>query len=269
VFDKEEAIPGYLSISEWKLETILSQGSNHNSFSIAEVFVDGEHLGIYELPATFPVLHEGFLEIRVFPGIYENGIKATPAFYRVCKDHTQNINIIPGDTVYIQPITRYETEVNFLLVEDFEGLHLLNKDLDEDLQTSIRKSDDDPNEGIYSGTVEIDSNHNIFETSSLNSYAIDIGRLAAAYIEIEYKTNIEFGVGIQGENSSTDFTRIYPFILRPSDDWNKVYFNITDYLKESVYSRHRINLAAQWTEDDMVEQGIINLDNIKLLVFGN
>jgi hypothetical protein len=70
--DNPEQIPVYLDIQPFKInETGPGKWQN---ITEAWLYVNGEFLGAYSLPAKVPVLAEGNTEIWVYPGVKENGI---------------------------------------------------------------------------------------------------------------------------------------------------------------------------------------------------
>ncbi|MEZ4984834.1 MAG: hypothetical protein R2795_07325 [Saprospiraceae bacterium] len=77
----EEGIPSYLFIEEFTLTTGPAQGSNSHKITEAWVFVDDIFLGVYDLPATVPVLETGSHTVRVEAGIRDNGLGDFPNIY--------------------------------------------------------------------------------------------------------------------------------------------------------------------------------------------
>src|SRR5689334_23258519 len=61
--------------------TNASQGTNSSSITDMWLFVDGNLLGAFELPAHIPVLAEGSHTLTIRPGILINGIKGSRGPY--------------------------------------------------------------------------------------------------------------------------------------------------------------------------------------------
>src|SRR5580693_7824504 len=75
LFDPPSAIPSYVHIDSIGFTSYyLTQGSNSHKISDAWVYVDQQLQGVYQLPATFPVLATGSHEIDIKAGIEINGI---------------------------------------------------------------------------------------------------------------------------------------------------------------------------------------------------
>ncbi|HOV12628.1 MAG TPA: hypothetical protein PLL90_12785, partial [Bacteroidales bacterium] len=71
---KTDLVPSYIHIDKIDLNTTYEfDGSNSCKITDAWVYIDGDLQGIYELPATFPVLANGQHTIMVRAGIKLNG----------------------------------------------------------------------------------------------------------------------------------------------------------------------------------------------------
>lgn len=72
---KTDLVPSYIHIEKIDVSTVYElYGSDSHKITDAWVYVDGDLQGIYELPATFPILATGQHTIMVRPGIKLNGI---------------------------------------------------------------------------------------------------------------------------------------------------------------------------------------------------
>ena len=64
--DYEATVPAYISVPSITLTTdYATQGSASSKITDAWVFVNDDLVGVYELPATFPVLKEGNQTVKV------------------------------------------------------------------------------------------------------------------------------------------------------------------------------------------------------------
>ena len=74
----------YLKIDEADLDVEFNQGSPTNAIVDSWVFVDGNSLGVFEMPIEVPVLdldENGVSEIVIFAGVRNNGIKSDAIIY--------------------------------------------------------------------------------------------------------------------------------------------------------------------------------------------
>ena len=94
-FDKEEAVPSYISIPAIKLivpDSLKSQqGTASAKISDAWVYINDVLQGVYELPAKFPVLKEGSNTIKIRAGIKQNGIGSTRPIYPFFNDYIEGM----------------------------------------------------------------------------------------------------------------------------------------------------------------------------------
>ena len=73
--DKEEQIPSYIYISEFVLYTKNTNfGSNSHDFVDAWVYANNKLIGVFELPATIPILESGSKQLTIIAGIRKNGL---------------------------------------------------------------------------------------------------------------------------------------------------------------------------------------------------
>ena len=89
--------------------------------------MDGEALGVHELPCVIPVLSEGTHQFIIFPGIKNNGISSTRMRYPFYKTFDITAALTKNDTTEFSPVTYYKDNVTFAFMEDFEdaGISLI------------------------------------------------------------------------------------------------------------------------------------------------
>src|SRR5687768_8161045 len=77
VINPSEDIPSYIRIDSI---SVIDTTTNNPVFKGSQrvtdawIFIDGILHGVYELPATFPVLEEGTHKLTIYGGIQVNGI---------------------------------------------------------------------------------------------------------------------------------------------------------------------------------------------------
>ena len=205
--DKFEAtVPAYISIDDILFSTdYATEGSASSNITDAWVYIDDNLVGVYELPATFPVLKEGNVEVKIYAGIKDNGITASRARYLLYDPHIQTINLVPEETIKIISTVGYNPDVKFTWLEDFEtaSLSFLYHTRSD---TIIMKQNNDVKEGNFSGHVYLESNMDFFEATSIE-YGNVPKNGSPVYLEIDFKTNepVLIGVyhnGIQGGSST-------------------------------------------------------------------
>lgn len=274
VINPEEDIPAFVHIDSFNFSTnTFEQGSASEKITDVYFYVDGDLLGGFELPATIPVLATGTQDIVAIPGIRENGIKALPGVYPFYTQYMAQVDLEAGRIDTIKPTTFYQSNVKFRFSpeENFEGnTNVFLNDLDGNDQTKIVPSTVDIFEGIASGRIHLDQTNTTVEAGSFLFVDYPEG-VFSAYLEMDYKTEVEMIVGIIGYNNLGQ--RIYTSFERgvnQNSEWTKIYFNFSDDMQVMSASTSQIvayqlcfhaRLRPDQTEAD------IFLDNVKWVHF--
>lgn len=272
IINPEEDLPAYLQINEFAFTTTGSQGANVAQITDAWVYSGDISLGVYELPATVPVLNLGNQTITVFPVIRENGLRSAPILYPFYQRYTLDVNLTADQTITIQPMTAYlANSTVFELVEDFEDTShkLTGRNPDA---VKINRTPAKVAYGNGVGQVLLDTLGDIIFTSSPTFGDLPTQGNFPVYLEISYKTNVEFNVGLVGlDNNPSNPINATAFkvTLCPIDKWNKVYINFQEDLTLSQLPNYK--LAFRLSTDDTGCGRIENetpellIDNIKFI----
>lgn len=222
--DYEAQIPTYISISDIILTTdYASEGSASKNITDAWVFINDDLVGIYELPAKFPVLKQGSATIKIYAGIKDNGIAASRTRYLLYDPHIEELNLVVGETIEINAVVSYATGARFSWLEDFEGASLsFLYTLDSD--TFVNKQSVDVKEGVYAGNVFLQSEMDFFEATTIG-YSNVPRNGTPVYIELDFKTNEPLYIGIY-----IDANQYQHVTLNTTAEWKKIYINITDVI---------------------------------------
>ena len=204
-----------------KINDITLNGDSTENIIDAWVFIDEQLQGVYELPAQFPVLNIGSHKLRVKAGIKDNGIASSRIAYPFYASHIQwEVEFMEHEELLLTPIVSYIDGVTILT--EVNGLDL--------------------NETGYSDTIiESEGNYNAgFLTDSLITFEIATNELenlpqagAPVYLELDYKCNTEFLVGVY-INYSPTVVKKEALWINPREDWNKIYVNLTTIISEGV-----------------------------------
>ncbi|MCH2215566.1 MAG: hypothetical protein MK086_10375 [Flavobacteriales bacterium] len=267
IFDEEEPIPSFIYIGSGDLvvESDGSQGPNTNEIIDAHVFANDQFVGTVELPGRVPILEEGDTKITVGAGIRNNGIFSDRIIYPYYEFTNLNLNLIPGTTI---PISADST-VNFqypsiaeFLFEGFEGIgNVWAPSLDEGV--AILNSDEEISTGTASGKILLTEDFPIIQVYSQEP-EWDLSPITpgqVVYLELDYKGNNPLEIGIR--TRSPQARQIFALGLNPTDEWTKIYVELTDEIGQGQTNDIQIYLEAE--KSTIEDEAVIFLDNMKLL----
>ncbi len=271
LINPEERLPAYIYLQPFDFRiTNTNQGSGHQKITEAWLTVNGEFLGVYNLPSTIPILQEGNAEIRIDAGIKDNGISTLAEIYPFFLPYLSNTTLLPLQTDTFLPTTTYREGITFAFIENFEGdFHLFIDDLDGDPITKVDFDAEEAFEGRQSGRITLTSDNRVVQIASRidQKYKGLLNKGTFVYLELTYKTDVELGIGLIGHYNdlSKPSERLFEPILLPRKDWNKVYLNLSETAFVLKADEYQVAFVAVLPPD--MESGSIWLDNIKLVHF--
>lgn len=261
-----EETPSYIRVESIPFSTTSIQGTSNQSFVDAWVYIDGEKIGTFQMPCTFPVLLEGSHKVKVFPGIKLNGIASTRSIYPFAQPWEATINLIKDSVTFIHPTSSYYDNLVYASLENFEdaGITLTETSLSDTVMQRVSVSDNPSNvfEGSYSGMLVVDTDHDTIDVRSNSSYVLP-NTGAYNFLELNFKTDAPVVVGVISNTSG--YSVYHPvLILNETSTWKKIYVNFTpvitrEYQAGSFYYYFRMELPDGMTEAHAY------IDNIKLI----
>ena len=274
IINPEEDLPSYVYIENFSLNSNQGiQGSASAKITEGWLFLDGDFLGAYSLPAIVPLLTSGTHTIRVEPGIRDNGIGSTPEIYPFYEVFETTIDLSPTSTDTIRPATRYKSNAQFIFVEDFEQADHLFRDVKVGAEdTRVDRIQEDAFEGGFSGILNVDLNQPEVLIATSKRFTFPNQAVPTIYLEMNYKSEGLVGFGIIGYNnqSPVDGEVLLSAGFRPSEDWNKIYFNMNRVFANRNFLEYQVVFQAAIPQEEgtYIQENVrIWLDNIKLIQF--
>jgi hypothetical protein len=272
--DKPEPIPAYLRIEPFAVNA--QGGAEWQEITDAWVYVDGQLLGAFALPAEFPVLDTNEVKLDIFPGIKENGSLDTPGPHLFLEPYTKTVNLSEATTTTITPATRYYATTKYAwslgeaTFDDFSAIPFENRD--GDTSTTFRVTAD----GGFAGKcllMEVDTPHVVIEIASL-AVPLPTSGAEQVWLEMHYRNDVEFAMFLLGESNNSageESLPIYAFNPTEQDSWNKIYINLTDFVSRAGHDRYRLFFRTLLSRDATGQypkvKGAVRLDNIRLIHF--
>ena len=274
--DQPEPIPAYVKLEPFTVNA--TGGAAAQKITDGWLYVNGEFLGAYTMPATVPILAEGQSEVWVFPGVKKNGIITTPDIYSMMVRHDQDYTLTPGQTTVVQPVTKYDDDTVYpwdLVRASFDGFgSVLLEDRDDNAGLNFRVTDSDAFGGTgKSVLLEVDTAHQapLMEIAT-EEVTLPTAGAQQTWLELNYKNEIPFQLWLVGTKSSQPnelMQFVYQFNV--SEDWNKTYFNLTEFVVAMQQDKYRLFFVVELPTDNAGkytrEKAAVRLDNMRLLHF--
>lgn len=270
--DDPEQIPAYLNIQKFTVNEVGS--ARFQEIPEVWVYVNGEFLGDYTLPALVPVLASGDTELWLYPGIKENGNPATPNIYDFLYRYVKGVQLKAGEvSAPINPTTSYKSESIFAWPIErttFDGnSNVQFEDRDADLGSTYTISASDGFDG-RSLFIAVDSLHPQIAIASESADLPTSGE-RQTWLELHRKNDVVFRLSLIGYDLGGSEKQYPVYEFNPVDSWKKIYINLTDYLSTSRHSKHRLyfqvdlpkNANGKYTQSN----GTVGLDNVRLVHF--
>ena len=254
--NKEEEIPSFIEINEINLTSNSSFGEDTENITDIWIYIDENLQGVYEIPATFPVLNKGLQNIRIKAGVKANGIASTRIQYPFYTSYLDTVELIENEIINISPSFAYNSSFD-AIVEDFESSGtIIDSTINSEIDFTVQQ-----NNGNQYGYALIEDPNINFEISTQELILPQQG--APVYLELDYSSSTEFLVGMY-INYSQDVVRRDLIWVTPKQEWNKIYINLTQTVSESLGAESfKIFLNMRRTDPSLSEE--INFDNIKIL----
>lgn len=269
--DQPEQIPAYLHIQPF---SVNAQGNaSWHKITDGWLYVNGEYLGAYTLPADVPLLVEGKTTIWLYPGVKKNGILSTPDIYPLLtRWESTTVELVSGQSTEIHPSTVYDPATNYVFGigrGDFDGgSSIIFDNRDDDPETTYSLSSD----GAFAGKsllMELDTSHPLIEIASEAVDGLPLSGSPEVWLELHYRNDMPFYLYLLYTDINGAEASIPVFQFNNSEEWNKIYLNITDALTSSRGNHYRLFFRAGLPKgsDGNYSQlnGSVRLDNIRLL----
>lgn len=266
-FEGDQTIPAYLKIDSISFAADYSTwGSSSHSITDAWVYVDGEFIGAFPLPADFPVLKQGAKTVKILAGIKKDGIAATRISYPFYSPIEKTVNLVPDVHTTVTGVSStYDSRTNILWQEDFElAGDAITLDTTSRSSVAIKKTPAGSPltfERLHSGIIQMDSAGDFFECVSNKSFNIPY---ASVFLELDFNTNNSLTVQVNLFSGSIRYQVPVMVLVDTGGKWKKIYIDLTNSLA-SVAGATKFQVVFGNYKDESVSQARILLDNIKLL----
>lgn len=249
----------FLVVDQVSLKTTSSQGANSHKITDIWYYVDGQFKGTFPVGSVMPIVAENNAAITLFAGIKNNGITATRLPYEFYKQISYNQTLEAGKTYTISPEFEYSSNSIFYYAQDFSSTGSQFSSTGDSavaIVTSPSETFGGTGGSLFMGMSDSKPVSKIVQSSP---YFLPTGG-EPIYLEIDYKCNQPFVVGVIGGGSDEREA----LTINPSDNWNKIYVQLTSVVsRQPTYTSQGYQVFIKATKQ--VNSPKIYLDNIKLI----
>ena len=250
----------FLRADKISVASSAGQGSGSHKITDLWLYVNGQFQGSYPVGNLMPVVTKDEpVRINVLAGIKRNGISDTRVVWSFYNQLQFDTAVTSGSTISRNFTFSYLTSTNFALVENFDGIgmNFVNSAI-SDTAVIFRTVSAPESFEDKSLMLEIPSGPALVgRVESASGYSLPNNSINV-YLELNYKCNEEFVVGLIGDNGEIPVINI-----KPQTDWNKIYVELSSAAGTPPLSnRYKVYFKLLKKE---AEAPRIYLDNIKLI----
>ena len=168
---------------------------NYQSTNISDVWVsmDGQMLGVFEIPCKIPILEEGMHALDIYAGIKVNGISGARIKYPFYEKFETDVLLESENSLTLSPNTSYQNSTLFQFEEqgqfEMPG-NMLEKSILSDTIAIIQ--DQVVFQGNKSVGIYLDSINTYFNIRNVEEIQLNNN----SFLEFNFKSNINFNVGL-------------------------------------------------------------------------
>ncbi|MDA9563509.1 hypothetical protein N9R81_02405 [Flavobacteriales bacterium] len=271
IFDREEDTPSFIAIDEIEVKTngTGNEGPITSNITGAWVFLNDNNMGHWELPAKVPLYAGGSNNIKIIAGIRINGLEEFRAQYPFLNFYDEDVDLIRGETIDLAPEVEYFEPINFVWKENFESSGIsIDSVANSHTSVTLSSASEDVINGVTSGVVHLHDSISFFK--GISNDVFDLPKASApVYLELDYKTNMDFIVFLVSHNPTFKTETPVIGLKAKVDDngnliQNKVYidlaFDVSSNLNASGY---QIGVSTNLPAG--ASSGTFIMDNIKLI----
>jgi hypothetical protein len=274
--------PAYLHIESIDLavEPNFLQGTADHGIADAHLYLNDGLIGIYELPATVPIISQGNQKITVIAGIINNGIRSARVDYPFYRQYTAQLDLTPGETIDFSGDTENTTLINGYHCPQvtyfdqlvfwherfeepgvqFEATAASNASMSITLDPSKVFNYYPQNDSKGSGIVTLTSSNPYFEVKSSHTFNPVKGR--KVYLEMNYFSPCTLQVGVYEEFPNV--VKVYGKGIMPVNQWSKIYIELTQEIAQRINANNYSIFIEGILSSGQTQEEVL-LDNIKLI----
>lgn len=232
---KDEPVPAYLRIDSLSLNIKIGEGNEVHQIKAVQVYSPTRLLGLFELPATIPVLETGDVKFSIVPAVYLNGSSSQMVTHTGFLPLDTTLTMTRGTiTHFSNPRLNFRNSCNFLWTEDFEdnsstvvGVNVVKGD------TTLITSESFDLEGRFPSVSKVYTA--LIAQSDTNKY-IDLGSFKTfntlpsdgrdIFLEFSIKSDIPVQLALKRTKITGSEYVPYLYLFETGGQWKHFYVNL-------------------------------------------
>jgi hypothetical protein len=269
LINPEEQIPAYLHIPAFAFSADEStDGTSSENITEIWAYTGAVNLGAFSLPADIPILEDGAVNLSLRAGIRANGISATRIVYPFYSQYNTTVMLERGVVDTIAPEFTYKDDLYFPLIVDFDEFPVFATESDSEVEFERITDQNEVFEGAGCGFALIGEDQNIFRAST-NEQQLVLPHNKQCFLEMDYKCNNTFAVGLYAINSAGSEKHL-ALIINPTSDaagvpqWNKIYVELLP-ITGATLSATEYEIYIESIKEAGNSEARLYFDNIKVI----
>lgn len=250
-----DGVPAYIKIDSLNFTTSAGQGSALQFIPNVWLESEGENIGVYELPLLAPALVSGQKQVIVNAGVYSSGDFFNREIYPAFQPYRTTVNLTAGEYTSIYPEFKYYDECIFPINEEFENGNIFG---------SLVRTDLNDTNNLEGKALHITVNASTPFVRGVTTTAVQIPDFKKVYLEMHFKGNIDFVIGVEGLKNGAVNQIAYIDQFFPTTEWNKVYYDISNIIYPLDADSY--NLFIEVLKLESISESEMYFDNIKIVV---
>lgn len=265
LFPEEQNNPVFLEIDSIDLVTTNTEGSDSHNIRDAWISINGEELGVFELPTRVPILQEVPVDVRVFAGIRKDGIQSVPLEYPFFVPIDFNLDAEPGDVVSKQLSTNYSSDALFEFIDNMESSSLFGINLDDFEGSEFRITADELNAGNNVGELFVNQDNPVCSVTTSAQFTTEDITGKRPYLEVDYRGDAPLFIGTRTFEAGLIINEDI-ILLKPIEEWNKLYLSLEGSVEGGETTSYQVYFKADILGFE-ADSASAFIDNVKLIRF--
>lgn len=254
---QNDGYPAYIYIDHIDLQTDYIKHGN-NQFDGRAVWIEAgsEDLGAWELPARIPILQEGKVTIRIFPGIAKKAISDFGK-YNFVNFYSQDVDLKKTVTDTIRPLVTYKDSVKVPYHEDFE------KNPTFDNMNIVDNTSGNALRGLKMGKLLLNTGSASTEVKVYSKNEIPVPYGKEAYLEFDYSSLNDTSILYANLFFPTSNDNVVLGVIKCSSTWKRAYFPIDQTVGAKFGEAFKV-MFVLIRKDGQLESSVL-IDNVRVI----